>query len=66
MRDGIQAGTITFEGGGGVEITGYLAHPLDDRSVGSVVVIHHMPGYDEGSKEITRRFAVLGYACGPQ
>lgn len=63
MRDGMQAGTITFQGGGGDEITGYLAHPLDDRPIGSVVVIHHMPGYDEGSKEITRRFAVLGYAA---
>ena len=63
MRDGMQAGTITFEGAGGDAITGYLAHPLDDRPIGSVVVIHHMPGYDEGSKEITRRFAVLGYAA---
>jgi carboxymethylenebutenolidase len=26
-----------------------------------VVVIHHMPGYDRGTKEIVRRFAELGY-----
>jgi carboxymethylenebutenolidase len=26
-----------------------------------VVVIHHMPGYDRESKEITRRFAAEGY-----
>jgi carboxymethylenebutenolidase len=26
-----------------------------------MVVIHHMPGYDEGTKEITRRFAAEGY-----
>jgi carboxymethylenebutenolidase len=26
-----------------------------------VVVIHHMPGYDRGTKEIARRFAELGY-----
>jgi carboxymethylenebutenolidase len=26
-----------------------------------VVVIHHLPGYDRASKEITRRFAELGY-----
>jgi len=25
------------------------------------VVIHHMPGYDEGMKEITRKFAAHGY-----
>jgi carboxymethylenebutenolidase len=28
-----------------------------------VVVIHHMPGYDEETKEITRRFAAHGYAA---
>jgi len=27
------------------------------------VVLHHMPGYDEPSKEITRRFASRGYAA---
>jgi carboxymethylenebutenolidase len=26
-----------------------------------VVVIHHLPGYDRGSKEIVRRFAEIGY-----
>ena len=25
------------------------------------MVIHHLPGYDRGTKEITRRFAELGY-----
>jgi carboxymethylenebutenolidase len=63
MHDAIQAGTISISGAGGDEIPAYLAHPLEESSVGSVVVIHHMPGYDEGSKEITRRFATLGYAA---
>jgi carboxymethylenebutenolidase len=63
MHDAIQAGTISIEGAGGDEISAYLAHPLVEASVGSVVVIHHMPGYDQGSKEITRRFATLGYAA---
>jgi carboxymethylenebutenolidase len=63
VNDAIQAGTITIEGDGGDEITAYLAHPLEESSVGSVVVIHHMPGYDVGSKEIARRFATLGYAA---
>jgi carboxymethylenebutenolidase len=63
VRDGMQAGTITIQGAGGDEITAYLAHPQDETPRGSVVVIHHMPGYDEGSKEITRRFAVLGYTA---
>src|ERR1700712_2907156 len=59
----MQAGTITIEGADGDEISAYLAHPLDESSVGSVVVIHHMPGYDDGSKEIVRRFAAFGYAA---
>jgi carboxymethylenebutenolidase len=29
--------------------------------VGGVVVIHHMPGYDAATKEITRTFAAGGY-----
>lgn len=46
---------------GGEEIQGYLAQPHGDNARGSVVVIHHMPGYDRATKEITRRFAELGY-----
>ena len=30
---------------------------------GSVVVIHHMPGYDSATKEIARKFAAHGYAA---
>jgi carboxymethylenebutenolidase len=28
-----------------------------------MVVIHHLPGYDEGTKEIARKFAANGYAA---
>ena len=28
-----------------------------------VVVIHHMPGWDEASKEIVRKFAYHGYVA---
>jgi len=31
--------------------------------MGGVVVIHHMPGYDAGHKEITRRLATFGCAA---
>ena len=37
------------------------ASPTTDAARGGVVVIHHMPGYDRATKEITRRFAELGY-----
>lgn len=55
------AETTMIEGSGGDEIESYVARPADASSAGGVVVIHHMPGYDEGSKEITRKFAHHGY-----
>ena len=45
----------------GDEIEAYLARPTEEGARGGVVVIHHMPGYDRGTKEIVRRFAELGY-----
>ena len=38
-------------------------HPLEGDGQASVVVLHHMPGYDRASKEIARTFAVYGYAA---
>lgn len=62
MSDGIVAETITITGHGGDEIEAYFARPLDGGDQPSVVVLHHMPGYDRASKEIVRTFAVYGYA----
>jgi carboxymethylenebutenolidase len=61
MNDAMRAGTTTITGHGGDEIEAYLAEPVDRGRVGGVVVIHHMPGYDDATKEITRRFAAHGY-----
>jgi carboxymethylenebutenolidase len=61
MSDSLCAETITISGHGGDEIEAYVARPSEDGTRGGVVVIHHMPGYDRGTKEITRRFAELGY-----
>jgi carboxymethylenebutenolidase len=63
MSDALIAETITIAGHEGEEIEAYLARPLGRDSFGGVVVIHHMPGYDGGTKEITRRFAAHGYAA---
>jgi carboxymethylenebutenolidase len=63
MYDAIMAETIGFTGHGGNVIEGYLARPLGPGPFGSVVVIHHMPGYDDPTKEIARRFAASGYAA---
>jgi carboxymethylenebutenolidase len=61
MSDSLHAETIRIAGHGGDDIEAYLARPDDEGRRGGVVVIHHMPGYDRATKEITRRFAELGY-----
>lgn len=61
MYDAILSETVTIAGANGDQIEAYLARPLDSAPRGGVVVIHHIPGYDEGSLEITRRFAAHGY-----
>jgi carboxymethylenebutenolidase len=61
MSDAMRAETVQITGHGGDAIEAYLAQPLDTTPTGGVVVIHHMPGYDEATKEMTRRFAAHGY-----
>jgi len=63
MDEALTAQTIHLSGHGGDDIEAYQAVPLGDDPHGSVVVIHHMPGYDEATREITRRFAAHGYAA---
>jgi len=60
-NDAMRAQTVQIRGHGDDLIEAYLAQPLDGVPTGGVVVIHHMPGYDEATKEITRRFAAHGY-----
>jgi carboxymethylenebutenolidase len=63
MNQALIAETISITGHDGDEVEAYLARPLGQDSFGGVVVIHHMPGYDGGTKEITRKFAAHGYAA---
>ena len=65
-HDAVLAETIGIRGHDDDEIEAYTARPLDGTPRGGMIVIHHMPGYDAATKEITRRFAALGYhACCP-
>jgi carboxymethylenebutenolidase len=61
--DAMAAGTTTITSRQGDEIEAYHAWPTDADGYGSVVVIHHMPGYDSSTKEIARRFAAHGYGA---
>ncbi len=61
MTADLQARTIEIAGHQGDSIEAYLAEPLATSPTGAMVVIHHLPGYDEATKEIARRFAANGY-----
>jgi carboxymethylenebutenolidase len=62
MYEGLIAETITMRGHGGDAIEAYSARPIGQVDVPGVVVIHHMPGWDEWTKEVVRKFAHHGYA----
>ncbi len=61
MTFDLRADTIYFDSFNGDPVEAYLAQPIADGAIGGVVVIHHLPGYDESTKEITRTFAAHGY-----
>jgi carboxymethylenebutenolidase len=61
MQNAMRAGTVTISGHGGDEIEAYAAQPLDMAPRGGVVLVHHLPGFDEATKEYARKFAVHGY-----
>ncbi|HET6315098.1 MAG TPA: dienelactone hydrolase family protein, partial [Chloroflexota bacterium] len=63
MYDGLIAETITMAGHGGDLIEAYSARPLGQQQVPGVVIIHHMPGWDEWTFEVARKFAHHGYAA---
>ena len=46
----MMAETLRIAGHGGDEIRAYLARPLGPGPYPGVVVIHHMPGWDEATK----------------
>ena len=63
MYEGLIAETVTIRGDGGDDVRAYLARPLGPGPFPGVVVLHHMPGWDDGQKEIVRKLAFAGYAA---
>ena len=61
MYEGMIAENMSITGHNGDIIESYLARPLGPGPFPAVVVFHHMPGWDEGSKEIVRRLASNNY-----
>lgn len=61
--EAMSAETVNMRGYEGDVIDAYMARPAGPGPYPGVVVIHHMPGWDEATKEITRKFAHHGYAA---
>jgi carboxymethylenebutenolidase len=61
--EGQIAETVVINGHNGDEIDAYYARPLGAGPYPGVVVIHHAPGWDLWTREVTRTFAQQGYAA---
>jgi carboxymethylenebutenolidase len=62
MYESLLAETITIAGYKGEPINAYFARPMGPGPFPGMVLVHHLPGWDEWYKEATLRFARQGYA----
>ena len=63
-RDGMVCEAVDLKGHNGDNVLAYVARPTGfNEPLPSVVLIHHMPGWDEFYREMTRRFAQHGYVA---
>ena len=60
--EGMIAESVTIRGNNDEEIEAYYARPLGGGPFPGVVLIHHMPGWDEWTREVVRKLAHHGYA----
>ncbi len=54
---------VTYQGYEGVQKNAYYARPEDNKLIGGVVFIHHLPGWTELCIETVRRLAHHGFAA---
>ncbi len=59
---GITTDLVKMRGHNGDDIEAYLARPQGDGPFPGVVVIHHAPGWDEWTLEVTWKLANRGFA----
>jgi carboxymethylenebutenolidase len=62
LYEGMIAETVAFHGHNGEVGEAYYARPPGSGPYPGVVLIHHMPGWDEWMKEQTRKLAHHGFA----
>ena len=63
MYEGMLAETTTIHGHNGDSINAYIAKPLGPGPFPGMVLIHHVPGWDEWYREAARRYAHHGYVA---
>jgi carboxymethylenebutenolidase len=61
--EGMLAETVIISGAHGDPIGAYMARPLGTGPFPGMVLIHHLPGWDEWYREATRKFAHHGYVA---
>jgi carboxymethylenebutenolidase len=61
--EAMSAETVNIRGHEEDMIDAYMARPAGPGPHPGVVIIHHMPGWDEATKEIARKFAHHGYVA---
>src|ERR1700686_1128381 len=61
--EGVTAETIAFRGHNGDQGEAYYARPTRAGKFPGMVVIHHLPGWDEWITEVVRKFAHHGFAA---
>src|SRR5690348_243934 len=59
----LQAETVKFRGHNGDQGEAYYARPIAAGKYPGIVVIHHLPGWDEWIMEVVRKLAHHGYAA---
>lgn len=59
--EGLIAETVYHEGADGEMISAFSARPLGPGPFPGVIVIHHMPGWDDATKLMAAKFAFYGY-----
>jgi carboxymethylenebutenolidase len=62
-KDSMTCEVIDLKGWNGDTINAYVARPGAQANGAGIVLIHHMPGWDEYYRETARRYAQHGYLC---
>jgi carboxymethylenebutenolidase len=60
-EEAMTAQNVLLTGHDGATVNAYQARPAGEGPFPGVLVIHHLPGWDSATKEITRTFAARGY-----